>query len=540
MGGEPPAAQDEGEAERLHRKRRSGMERGADLEQGGRGETVIEIVGDIAQQPRQEARPQEGGVRLQRVGQAHGGVDLGRGQAAILAVHHVVVDRLAQPRRAHGDAGGALDGVERQTPFPGRGEQGEAGRDGVVTPLTGDLLDQIDLAVDVAAEGWRRHRPRAGAGRDQPEAEPLERAADRLLVLLETEQGACARGAQGDGARRQRSGIDVEGGCGDRAAGDLRDDLRRPIEGRKDSLRIGPALEAVRGVGPQSERPCGAPHLDRIEPGALEEDVPGRAGDLAGLPPHHPRHRHRPGRVGDHQHLGGQGTLDAVQREQPLAGACPSHDDPLLRQAIEVERVQRLPLLPQDEIRRVDDVVDRALAYRLEPLAQPVGGGTDAHAEHGARGVARAQVGSLDDDGGGLRGRPATRRERRHRGAQRGAGERGVLARHAEMVHAVGTVGEDVQVVDRVVAAGLEPVERQSGRGQPGADPRRLLDRAQVCPQPFMTEPQGRRSPRRRGSGLTPGTGSESAGRSRRAAGCRRCRTSAWRSARSPARTRIR
>ena len=45
---------------------------------------------------------------------------------------------------------------------------------------------------------------------------------------------------------------------------------------------------------------------------------------------------------------------------------------------LEIERVHRLPELEHHVVGDVDDVVDRADAGSLEPLAQPAGDGADA------------------------------------------------------------------------------------------------------------------------------------------------------------------
>ena len=53
------------------------------------------------------------------------------------------------------------------------------------------------------------------------------------------------------------------------------------------------------------------------------------------------------------------------------AGPGPPDHDVAARQEVAVERVEGMPQLPEDVVRHVDDVVDRAEAGRPEPLGEP-------------------------------------------------------------------------------------------------------------------------------------------------------------------------
>ena len=92
-------------------------------------------------------------------------------------------------------------------------------------------------------------------------------------------------------------------------------------------LRIDPLLPAVRPLSPQLE-PLGRPQeRERLEVGRLEQDLGARVAHLRLLPAHDPGERDCPLRVGDHEVLLVELTLDAVERPELLSPGRPSHDD---------------------------------------------------------------------------------------------------------------------------------------------------------------------------------------------------------------------
>ncbi len=82
--------------------------------------------------------------------------------------------------------------------------------------------------------------------------------------------------------------------------------------------------------------------------------------------------RDGPALVGDHEHVGRQAPQLAVERAELLAVAAAADDDVVARDVVVVEGVQRLPQLEHHVVRDVDDVVDRTLLERDQPLLQPL------------------------------------------------------------------------------------------------------------------------------------------------------------------------
>ncbi len=127
----------------------------------------------------------------------------------------------------------------------------------------------------------------------------------------------------------------------------------------------------------------------------------------------------------------------------------PAHlDEPL-----EVEGVQRLTELVEDEVGDIHHVVDRAQPDRTKALAEPCRRWADDHPFDHASREPRAPIRVLDPDPGTqLRrgGREECIRHRRRRLAERLAQRGGELACDADVAQAIGPVGGDVEVEDRV------------------------------------------------------------------------------------------
>ncbi len=112
---------------------------------------------------------------------------------------------------------------------------------------------------------------------------------------------------------------------------------------RQDGVvRIDAALEAIRGVGLNAEAARGAADERRLEPGALEEDVLRRRGDLALRAADDPAEGHGAVGVGDDDGVGIDLAQLVVEAAHALAGAAAADDDALPLQAVEVEGVQRM------------------------------------------------------------------------------------------------------------------------------------------------------------------------------------------------------
>ena len=114
----------------------------------------------------------------------------------------------------------------------------------------------------------------------------------------------------------------------DRPAGDLGD------QGRRAGSRPAGRLP---GSAPRSKRWLASvcmpslrgrdAHRLAVEVGALDQDVAGRVRDLAVGPPMTPARPTGPLGVGDHQHVGIELALDAVQGGQALARPRPAHHE---------------------------------------------------------------------------------------------------------------------------------------------------------------------------------------------------------------------
>ena len=80
----------------------------------------------------------------------------------------------------------------------------------------------------------------------------------------------------------------------------LREQLRTPTRRVIDALGVGAALEAVGRLGVQLQPPSGQQDAAAREPGALEQDVGGVAGDLRCPAAHHPGESDGSFQVTDH------------------------------------------------------------------------------------------------------------------------------------------------------------------------------------------------------------------------------------------------
>jgi hypothetical protein len=284
-------------------------------------------------------------------------------------------------------------------------------------------------------------------------------------------------------------GEHVEGAREHGAAGELGDQGGGPLGGPGLELGIDAALEAVGGVRVHTQRLGGGAHRGRVEPGALQEHVPGRARHLARGAAHDAGEGHRPAGVGDHQHAGGELPRLAVQGHQAFAGARLAHPDGRAHHLREVEAVERLARLPQDVIGHVDHVVDRAQADGAEAPGEPLGRRAHRHAADHPGGVARAELRRLDRHldraGGRLVGfvqgdlglGEGAAREDRH------------LPGDSQVVHGVDPVGGDVDVEDGFAALGrFDPLDRQARRGQAPGELRRVGGQVDVVGEPLAGE----------------------------------------------------
>ena len=129
------------------------------------------------------------------------------------------------------------------------------------------------------------------------------------------------------------------------------------------------ALEARRRLGLEAEALAGPPHRRRLEVRALEDHQLRAGADLGRRAAHDAADRLRPLGVGDHQHVGLERAVDAVQRPELLARLRAPDPQRPARELRVVERVRRLAHLEHHVVGDVDDRADAADAGR--PRAVP-------------------------------------------------------------------------------------------------------------------------------------------------------------------------
>ena len=118
--------------------------------------------------------------------------------------------------------------------------------------------------------------------------------------------------------------------------------------------------------------------------------------DLGLLAAHDPGERDRAVGVGDHEVVGDERALDAVERRQPLAGPGAADDDLRAVERREVEGVERVSEREHHVVRDVDDVRDRPLPRQEEARAQPLRRGRDRDVLEEPADVARAALEVVD------------------------------------------------------------------------------------------------------------------------------------------------
>ncbi|MEZ4430354.1 MAG: hypothetical protein R3A51_21960 [Nannocystaceae bacterium] len=134
---------------------------------------------------------------------------------------------------------------------------------------------------------------------------------------------------------------------------------------------IDPALEPVARVSGEPVATGGAADEPGREVGGLEQQVAGRVRDHGRRPAHDPSEGLRRARVGDHEVVGGERDLAAVEGRKRLPLPSHAHHHAPLGQLVAVEHVERLAPLHQHEVGDVDAVVDRPQADVVEPHPHP-------------------------------------------------------------------------------------------------------------------------------------------------------------------------
>ena len=245
-------------------------------------------------------------------------------------------------------------------------------RDLVVALDPEDFLDEIGLALDVAAPGRRLDREIAARQALDREA---ERGQDRRALLrrhVEPAEGRRTLGTQHiapppirDGAGRHDLGRLAAAQVEHQPGGDF-----EPVP---DEGRVEPALETIARVARDIELAAGRGGAHRIEQCRLDQHLGCRLGAAGRLAADHAAEALHPGLVGDRGHLGIERVFLAVEGEQGLAGPREAHGQ-IAREPAGIEDVQRPVEVEGQEIGDVDQRRDRPQPDRLEPAAQPVAG----------------------------------------------------------------------------------------------------------------------------------------------------------------------
>ncbi|MCY1006056.1 hypothetical protein OV079_10885 [Nannocystis pusilla] len=294
----------------------------------------------------------------------------------------------------------------------------------------------------------RRHAgPRLGAVLAHLQLEAAEHRAGGVGRDLDAEQRGDPRQAQRDG-RLLRPFAGRVGPGRAAAAGQLEQQPER-AQGRplEPDPVVDAALEAVARVGGVAVATGGRADPRRREPGRLEQQVVRARVHHRLRAAHHAGEGLRRAGVGDHQVVGRQQLLRAVERGHRLVALGPADHHPALGQAIAVERVQRLAALHQHEVGHVDDVADRPQADAVQADPHPQRRWLNGHALEDIPEIAPAQLRRRDrHQPRGVRRLGPVDVRRPQRQPELGAD----VAGHADVPERVGTVRRHAQLEDRV------------------------------------------------------------------------------------------
>ncbi len=242
--------------------------------------------------------------------------------------------------------------------------------------------------------------PYAGLLGFDGELEVPERFFDEVFPDFNAQEFADPAVPQDDLFFLSRLGVDI-----DQALRGLPPELREEGGGHQRRLRrepdVRPPLEPVGGIRLEPGRLPGQADRNRVETGALDENILGVFGDRGQLSADHARQGHRPGIIRDDQHVREQSQVRAVEAEEALALPGTPDDDLAAADLLKVEGVDRLGGGKQHIVRHVDDIVDRVEPHGRDPLPEPVGRRPDPDALDDETAVPQAEVlvRDLDVDG---------------------------------------------------------------------------------------------------------------------------------------------
>jgi hypothetical protein len=347
------------------------------------------------------------------------------------------------------------------------GQTGHGIGDGnaVVPMQAGHLLHQIDLLGDVVAVRGDRDLQGIAAGLAHLHAEPAEDGTHFSVVDLRAQHTAGALGAEAHLARRGGPGMHIDPSAGQPPARHLHQQPGRAVRRTRDALRIHAALEAIGGLGAESQCLRAGAHPRRVEVRAFDENACGLRRHLGRFPAHDPGDADGTRSVRDHQLAGGQLPLDAVQRHQRLAGRGRARVHLAGGNRVEVIGMERLAAFEEDEVGDVDDVVARPRSHELQADRQPERRGGDRDPFHDAGDETGASLQVVDHDaraglGGAIPLQGLDRLLAFLRKTEAPASHRDHLARDPQHAQAVAAIVGDLRLEDPVV----EPEHLRQGK----------------------------------------------------------------------------
>jgi len=243
---------------------------------------------------------------------------------------------------------------------------------------------------------------------------------------------------------------------GDGAARQRPHELRGAPQGCGREFWVDTPAETLRRLAGNLERRRCAADADVVEIRCLKQHMARGVRDLALQAAHDARDADRPAAIGDHQHVGAERMVRAVERGHALALGGAADDDSrwltgLPRsQPVIVKGMQRLAQLEHHIVGDVDHVADGALTCQPQAALHPERRGANGDVADQCGTIARAEVrvGDLDLNLA-LNGR-ARGLHLDGGGVERPACQRRYFAGHPEDREAAGQIGRQIDLQHRV------------------------------------------------------------------------------------------
>ena len=241
------------------------------------GHAVVQVVGNGAQQARQDGAAHLGVVGEQRVLDAHGHAAAGLGDVGALEVAilgEAVRERLGQAagtQRAPDELGALLVDREAAVVVLGRGQRG---LHAIHAPQAQDLLDEVGLAREVrtARGGHDLEVVAALLGHDGA-SQALEQVADLIVGDGRAAHAAHALTAKGDADGLHGHGILVHAATADGGAAAALEQCGGDVGDLLAVRSVNLALKADGRLAHEVEVAARARDVALVEAGALEQDV---------------------------------------------------------------------------------------------------------------------------------------------------------------------------------------------------------------------------------------------------------------------------